>query len=164
MPTLIHERVRLARAGKNPTVICAMPSGWAVLGDAQFLPGYCLLLPDPVMPDLNALSLAERARYLRDMTLIGDALLETTDAFRVNYETLGNSDPALHTHIFPRYQTEPDEFRARPAFSYGREHRASRSFDLNRDKPLMDTLADAIRRLLSKEAAEALAEQDIGSP
>ena len=31
-----------------------MPSGWAVLGDTQILPGYSLLLPDLVVPDLNA--------------------------------------------------------------------------------------------------------------
>ena len=155
MPTLIHERVRLARAGSNPAVLCAMPSGWAVLGDAQFLPGYCLLLPDPVVPDLNALSLTERTRYLLDMTLIGDALLETTDAFRINYETLGNSDPALHTHIFPRYLNEPDEFRARPALSYSREQRASRPFDLSRDKPFMEMLAESIKRHLREAGAGA---------
>lgn len=155
MPTLIHERVRLARSGQNPTVICAMPSGWAVLGDAQFLPGYCLLLPDPVVPDLNALSHADRQRFLLDTTLIGDALLEMTDAFRINYETLGNLDPALHTHIFPRYDWEPDEMRRGPIHYYSREHRASRPFDLARDKPLMGKLADAIGRRLRNAAVAA---------
>ncbi len=62
MKTLIHERVEMAQAGTNPTVLCRMPSGWAVLGDAQFMPGYCLLLPDPVVPDLNA---SEPEEYLR---------------------------------------------------------------------------------------------------
>ena len=45
--TLIHQRVKAANEGKNPTVICKMPSGWAVLGDSQFILGYTLLLPDP---------------------------------------------------------------------------------------------------------------------
>ena len=45
---LITERVALARNGANDKVICRMPSGWAVMGDVQFLPGYCLLVPDPV--------------------------------------------------------------------------------------------------------------------
>jgi hypothetical protein len=31
MSTLIHQRVEAARVGTNPTVICRMPSGWAVL-------------------------------------------------------------------------------------------------------------------------------------
>jgi hypothetical protein len=29
-----------------------MESGWAVFGDVQVLNGYCLLLPDPVVPTL----------------------------------------------------------------------------------------------------------------
>lgn len=149
MSTLIHERVAQARAGQNPTVLCQMPSGWAVLGDAQFLPGYCLLLPDPVVPDLNALSFADRQRFLLDMTIIGDALLETTDAFRINYEILGNTDPALHAHLFPRYAWEPDDYRKGPAFSYPREQRNSCPLDLPRDKPLMEKLATGIEKRLA---------------
>ena len=55
MSTLIHQRVEAVRSGTNPTVICRMPFGGAVLCDGQFLRGYSLLLPDPVVPDLNAL-------------------------------------------------------------------------------------------------------------
>jgi hypothetical protein len=53
--TLIHDRVQDCRDGVNPKVICRVKSGWVVLGDVQFLPGYTLLLPDPVVYDLNAL-------------------------------------------------------------------------------------------------------------
>lgn len=148
MKTLIHERVETAQAGTNPTVLCRMPSGWAVLGDAQFIPGYCLLLPDPVVPDLNALDADARWQYLSDMTIIGDALLEETDAYRINYEILGNTDPALHTHIFPRYLKEPTEYIGRPVFSYPREQRASRPFDAERDRDLMQRLTGAIRSRL----------------
>ena len=90
MSTLIHQRVAAARAGTNPTVICQMPSGWVVLCDVQFLRGYSILLPDPVVPDLNSLDREQRAQYLLDMVTIGDALLEVTGAFRINYEILGN--------------------------------------------------------------------------
>ena len=75
MTTLIHHRVQAAREGKNPTVICKMSSNWAVLGDLQFVPGYSLLLPDPVVDDLNELKTQERSQFLQDMALIGDALL-----------------------------------------------------------------------------------------
>jgi hypothetical protein len=47
---LIGDRVELARRGANDTVICRLPSGWAVVGDVQFLTGYCLLLADTVVP------------------------------------------------------------------------------------------------------------------
>jgi len=148
MPTLIHRRVEAARNGANPTVICRVPSGWAVLGDAQFLRGYSLLLADPVAASLNDLDPAARQRYLLDMTIIGDALLETTDAFRINYEILGNTDAALHAHIFPRYMSEPEELRKGPVWLYDRAVRLATPFDAERDAPLMRALAEAIRRRL----------------
>jgi diadenosine tetraphosphate (Ap4A) HIT family hydrolase len=146
MTTLIHQRVEAARVGTNATVICRMPSGWAVLGDTQFLRGYSLLLADPVVPDLNSLDEERRRLFLRDMAILGDALLETTDAFRINYEILGNANPALHAHVFPRYQTEPEELRRGLAWSYEQAFRQSIPFDANRDKELMERLAAAIQR------------------
>ena len=95
---LITERVELARKGENDKVICRMASGWAVMGDVQFLQGYCLLLPDPVVPSLNDLDADARAAYLLDMARIGDAVLQVTGAARMNYEILGNSEPELHCH------------------------------------------------------------------
>lgn len=146
MPTLIHRRVADAQAETNPTVICRMPSGWAVMCDAQFLRGYSLLLPDPVVPDINAMNREQRTAFLYDMTVIGDALLEVTGAFRINYEILGNLDPALHVHIIPRYLSEPEEKRKGPAFFYDRAFRESNPFDPQRDRELMQQLAAAIQR------------------
>ncbi|RRW40376.1 hypothetical protein EGJ52_21545 [Pseudomonas luteola] len=115
---LITERVEQAKLGTNDKVICRMPSGWAVMGDVQFLPGYCLLLPDPVVPSLNSLSDSARSTFLLDMVRIGDALLKVTGAHRINYEILGNSEPELHAHLFPRYHHEPEERRGMPAWFY----------------------------------------------
>ena len=112
---LIEERVAMARAGTNPYVICRMRSGWLVIGDVQPLPGYCLLLADPVVPSLNDLSPEARAAFLDDMAHAGDALLSATGCARVNYEIWGNAEPALHAHIMPRYLTEPENKRHRPA-------------------------------------------------
>lgn len=145
MPNLIDQRVAEAHSGENPSVLCQMPSGWAVIGDQQFIPGYCLLLADPVVPDLNSLTGAARAQFLMDMAIIGDALLEVTDAYRINFEILGNSEPALHAHIFPRYLSEPDGPRAVPVWmGYSREEYHSRPFDLERDRQLKREIAAAI--------------------
>lgn len=146
MPTLIHKRVAAANAGDNPMVIRRMPSGWAVLGDAQFLRGYSLLLADPVVPSLNALDEARRRQFLYDMSVLGDALLEVTGACLINYEILGNTDAALHAHVFPRCRDEPEERRVGPVWRYSRELRGSRPFDVERDRLLMEELAAAINR------------------
>ena len=144
MPTLIHRRVEAARKGKNPTVLCRMESGWAVFGDVQVLNGYCLLLPDPVVPTLNDLAELERVKFLRDMTLIGDAILEVTGAARINYEILGNSEPALHIHIIPRYEAEPEDLRRGPIWFY--DWSKAPKFEPAIHKPLMDKLRTAIEK------------------
>lgn len=139
MPNLIEERVAAARLGENPYVIARMPSGWLVIGDVQALDGYCLLLADPVVESLNALDAAARARYMADMILIGDALLAVTGAYRINYETLCNFEPSLHTHIIPRYAHEPDALRRDLAFR-AYDWPASRKFDPVTDRPFMDAM------------------------
>ena len=145
---MIHERVKAAREGKNPTVVCRVPSGWVVMADIQYLPGYCILLADPVVQDLNSLTGRKRAQFLNDMAIIGDALLEVTGAYRINYEILGNLDPALHAHIIPRYMTEPEAMRKGPPLFYGKDYRNSVKFDYERDKELMEQIAEVMRRRL----------------
>jgi diadenosine tetraphosphate (Ap4A) HIT family hydrolase len=148
MSPTIQERVAAARAGANPAVICRMPSGWAVLCDMQFLRGYAILLPDPVVESLNDLTNAQRAAYLCDMALIGDALMEVTGAFRINYAILGNSDPALHAHIVPRYLDEPDDLRRGLPWDHPHAPGVGMFFDYERDRELILQLAGAIRKRL----------------
>lgn len=88
------------------------------MGDVQFLQGYCLLLPDPVVPDLNAMNMEQRQVFLTDMTRLGDAVLAVTGAVRINYEMLGNLEPALHAHVFPRFNDEPEALRTSPVWLY----------------------------------------------
>src|ERR1700742_974760 len=96
--TEIHTLVGVAREGREPRVIARLYSGRALFGEQQFLRGYSLLLPDPVVPTLNALGAHERASYLQDVARLGDALLKVTGAARINYAILGNQEPARHTH------------------------------------------------------------------
>ncbi|MGE0863108.1 MAG: HIT family protein [Vicinamibacterales bacterium] len=116
MPTAIHRQVAAARAGQLARVVTRMASGWAVLGDPQITSGYCLLLPDPVVPDLNGLTGSARQRFLDDMAALGDAVLAATGAERINYEILGNVEPALHAHVIPRFATEDPALRTKPVW------------------------------------------------
>jgi diadenosine tetraphosphate (Ap4A) HIT family hydrolase len=138
MSTLIHQRVDDCRAGRYPKAICRLSSGWVVLGDVQFVRGYSLLLPDPVVTDLNKLRGAARVAFLSDMAAVGDALLSVTNAVRINYEILGNVDPALHAHVFPRYSNEPEDLKVRPVWFY--DWTKAPPFDPKRDEPLMSAI------------------------
>lgn len=87
-----------------------------MLGDPQITLGYCLLLSDPVVPDLNALTGDRRRQFLDDMARLGDAVLAVTGAERINYEILGNVEPALHAHVIPRHTSEDTERRKQPVW------------------------------------------------
>jgi diadenosine tetraphosphate (Ap4A) HIT family hydrolase len=106
-----EDRVGSALRGENPMVMARMRSGFAVIGDTQWLPGYCVLLSDdPEADHLTDLEWPERARFLFDLALLGEAVERTCrpDGLRrVNYEVLGNSLGVLHGHVFARYEWEP---------------------------------------------------------
>jgi diadenosine tetraphosphate (Ap4A) HIT family hydrolase len=148
LANLIEQRVEMARNGQNPFVICKMKSSWPVIGDVQPLPGYCVFLADPLVESINALDAAARTQYSLDVIAAGDAVLASTDAYRINYETLGNAEPALHTHILPRYRDEPDDKRRRPAW-VGYDWATSRKFDPAQDGPFIER----VRRHLNGASA-----------
>ena len=118
------DRIGAALRGENPTVLARLPESFAVIGDVQWLPGYCVLLTDdPVVTRLTDLPRPARLRYLAAVDLLAEAVeiacTEGDSAFRrVNIEILGNTDPFLHTHIWPRYEWEPPELVGRPVWAY----------------------------------------------
>ena len=138
MTTLIHRYVAACRAGMEPTVIARLPSGWALLGQRQVLRGYCLLLPDPVVPHLNALGAPERDRFLADLGRLGDAVMAATGALRINYAIFGNLEPALHAHVHPRYADEPEALRTGNPWAY--DWMQAPLFDLQQHGPLRDAI------------------------
>ena len=138
MSTAIHKLVAACRAGNDPTVIARLPSGWAVMGQRQVLAGYCLLLPDPVVPHLNALTAAERDRFMADLGRLGDAVLAATGALRINYAIFGNLEPALHAHVHPRYANEPEAMRVDNPWRY--DWSQAPLFDPRQHGPLRDAI------------------------
>jgi diadenosine tetraphosphate (Ap4A) HIT family hydrolase len=111
VPDWRDDRIGSALRGENPMVMARMRSGFAVIGDTQFLPGYSVLLPDdPAANHLSDLPMDRRRDFLVDMALLGEAIQSACRADglrRVNYEILGNVLPILHAHVFPRYDWEP---------------------------------------------------------
>jgi diadenosine tetraphosphate (Ap4A) HIT family hydrolase len=143
MPTAIHRQVDAARKGELARVIARLPSGWAVLGDPQITRGYCLLLPDPVVPDLNALTGAARRQFLDDMAALGDAVLAVTGAERINYEILGNVEPALHAHVIPRHASEDPALRSKPVWLH--DWSVAPAFDPGSHRDLAAQIAARLR-------------------
>jgi len=145
LETAIHRRVNEARAGRDTTVIGRCASGWAVFGHQQFVKGYLLLLPDPVVPDLNALTAESRAQFLFDMSRLGDALVRAVAPVRVNYAIFGNLEPALHAHVIPRYHDEPENLRTQHPWTY--DWSRAPAFDPVASAPLMRALRTELGQL-----------------
>src|SRR5215831_20185214 len=65
---LVETMRRQSMPMDNAMVMATMRSGLAVIGDHQFLPGYCLLLSgDPDADHLTNLPMPERQQFLADM-------------------------------------------------------------------------------------------------
>jgi diadenosine tetraphosphate (Ap4A) HIT family hydrolase len=142
--TVIHEHVLAAREGREPRVVTRLYSGWVLFGQQQFVRGYALLLPDPVVPSVNALGAKERGQFLMDMTRVGDALLKVTGALRINYAIFGNVEPALHAHVVPRYLDEPEDKRTAHPWAYDWD--TAPAFD----RKAMEELGESLRRELTR--------------
>jgi len=108
-------------------VMARMPSGFAVIGDTQHLPGYSLLLcDDESVNHLTDLDWERRRVFLFDLSLIGEAVqaaCRNNGLRRINYEVLGNSVPVLHGHVHPRYEWEPKGRITGPVWRYTKDER-----------------------------------------
>lgn len=142
--TAIHRMVEACRNNNYELLISRMASGWAIMGGSQFLTGYSLLLPDPVVPHLNAMEHSHREKFLNDMARLGDAVLSVTGAVRVNYAMFGNTEPALHAHVIPRYADELPELRTAHPWSYDWD--AAMPFSIAQHGALLAQLRNALTR------------------
>lgn len=144
-----QDRIGAAERGENPTVIARMKSGYAVMGDTQFLPGYCVLLALPQVTHLSDLSLPQRTQFLVDMSLLGEAIERVYRPRRTNYEILGNTDAYVHAHVWARYEWEPQEYIGGPVWRYPKETRfdATQAFSLEAHGTVKLQLASALAEL-----------------
>lgn len=138
--------------GENPTFLMKMKSGYAVLADSQFLPGYCILLAYPKIGSLNELPMVQRQQFLFDMSLIGDAINTVCHPLRLNYSILANTDPFLHAHIQPRYGWESDEYRPMPAWLYPKDqfYSPQYAFDEKKHDGIKSKLSETLKAQMRK--------------
>jgi diadenosine tetraphosphate (Ap4A) HIT family hydrolase len=155
--------------GENPKVMTRMRSGFAVIGDTQFLPGYSLLLTDDLGVDhLTDLPWSRRRDFLFDLSLIGEAAFAVArerGARRINYEILGNSISHLHGHVHVRYDWEPPDKIGGPVWRYPKELRNApeHAYDEARHGDLRAAITAELTRLMA-EAYTALGITNIQTP
>jgi diadenosine tetraphosphate (Ap4A) HIT family hydrolase len=147
------DRIGSALRGENPTVLARLPASFAVIGDVQWLPGYCVLLADdPAVTRLTDLPRPRRLAFLDSMDRLGEAVELACSAAdpafrRVNLEILGNTDAFLHAHVWPRYDWEPPDRIGYPVWLYPDENWSDPAFALG---PQHDTLRGSIKAQLAR--------------
>ncbi len=133
---LICERIQLIKENRNLYFVTELATGYVVLGDSQYFNGYTLFLSKEHVLELHKHSKPDI--YLKEMRQVGEAVYKTFNPVKLNYEILGNSDPHLHTHIFPRYKS--DLYPKRPVWVVDKKIRDS-------VKPTLDQLSKKVSAL-----------------
>jgi diadenosine tetraphosphate (Ap4A) HIT family hydrolase len=100
---------RIARfTPQNPYLIAELSTGYAVLADNQYYPGYTIFVAKQCVPELHDLAPDVRSRFLEEMAEVAEAVFRACKPLKLNYELLGNSVSHLHWHLFPRYAGDPN--------------------------------------------------------
>ena len=107
MSCMICDRINQIKKGENSHFVAELETGYIVLGDFQFFKGYALFLCKEHEGELHDLPSEFKERYLIEMSYVAQAVHEVFSPKKLNYECLGNAEPHLHWHIFPRYEDDP---------------------------------------------------------
>lgn len=138
----IVERIR---AGANPDFIAELPHSFAVLGDAQFYRGYCVLLAKTHAREMFTLARGEALALCDELITVAEAIDAVTHPLKMNYECLGNAEPHLHWHLFPRY--EGDELKRAPVWIRPEADRKCELPEIDRRALLASLRAEIARRV-----------------
>jgi diadenosine tetraphosphate (Ap4A) HIT family hydrolase len=106
MNKIIDERIKQIKAGKNPFFIAELHTGYIVLGDHQRFRGYTLFLCKHNAHELHELDSKTKVEFLEEMSIVAECVWQAFNPIKLNYELLGNGDPHMHWHIFPRYKDD----------------------------------------------------------
>lgn len=103
----ICRRITQIKNGANPYFVAELATGYVVIGDYQYYKGYSLFLCKRHVSELHHLEPNFRQKFLMEMSLVAQAVMECFQPIKLNYECLGNKDAHLHWHLYPRYIDDP---------------------------------------------------------
>lgn len=140
---LVCDRIAQIAYDANRHFVAELETGYVVMGDYQFFRGYTLFLCKHHVAELHQLERSVKERFLIEMSLVGESVFKCFQPRKLNYESLGNAEPHLHWHFFPRHADDPS-----PGTSSWKVDRNVR-YD-EKYRPSDADLADMKQRLLSE--------------
>lgn len=133
------------RADRFPDALAELPRSWLILGDAQFYRGYCLLLAKRHVTEPHLMPRGEAHELLDELLAAGKTLANVLRPLKLNYECLGNQEPHVHWHVFPRYAD--DAMRLQPVWSRA-EHERKVSLEDSVKRELIASLQAELSRIM----------------
>lgn len=103
----ICDRIHALEERTDSYFVAELNTGFAVIGDVQFFRGYTLFICKHHANELHQLEPTFKIQFLEEMTLVSQAVFEAFNPVKLNYELLGNGEPHLHWHLFPRHHDDP---------------------------------------------------------
>jgi len=140
----VIERIR---AGNFPDFIAELDQSYVILGDAQFYRGYCILFAKRHERELFQLPRSEALALTDELYSVAEAIFTVVKPLKLNYECLGNLEPHVHWHVFPRYENEAQESRVGPIWLRPKAERM-RQLEEHDRRELMSSLRAEIVRLI----------------
>ena len=98
----------------NPLFIAELSESFAILGENQGCPGWCVLVTKEHAEHLAEWPIPRQARLFDDVARTAAAIRTAFPTSgignappRINYECLGNQVSHVHWHIIPRHANDP---------------------------------------------------------
>ena len=107
---LICDRIQMIKKNNNPWFVKELKTGYVVIGDNQHFKGYTLFLCKEHKTELFQLDDATKIEFLKEMSVVAEAVSKAFGAEKMNYELLGNGDTHLHWHLFPRVSGDLENY------------------------------------------------------
>ncbi|MFM1534960.1 HIT family protein, partial [Helcococcus ovis] len=107
---LICERIKIIEDGTNPYFVKELNTGYVVLGDHQYFKGYTIFICKYHKNEIFELDRDYKIKYLEEVSIVAEAVSNAFQCEKMNYELLGNGDPHLHWHLFPRNNGDLGEY------------------------------------------------------
>ena len=120
MECLVCDRIEKTKRGENPYFVRELNTGYVVIGDHQRIPGYTVFLCKECATELHYLAPDFRQEFLREMSLVAEAVHKAFNADKMNYALLGvGSGLHMHWHLHPR--RAGDTPKPGPVWQLGKE-------------------------------------------
>ncbi len=140
----ICQLIERIKAKEVSDLVAELPQSFVLLGDAQFYRGYCILFAKRHATELYLMPADEARALFDEMRTMAEAIAAVVKPWKMNYECLGNTEPHVHWHLFPRYETENEELRRGPIWKRPDAERMVKLQDQDR-RALIGALREQIR-------------------